>query len=77
LGKLAKVSSAHSTFLKVISSDLASSSLWFSWAVCGLSFSSPAMLDHTVTSSSGQVYVRFSSSPFFFSSVGVPALLLT
>ena len=54
-----------------------------------LSSSLPAMLDHTVTSSSaGQVYVRFcsgallqtvpsESTEMFSTRVGVPALLLT
>ena len=73
----ANVSSAHSTSLKVMSSDFSS---WWGVRLAvsdGLSASLPIMRDHTVTRSSGQVYVSFLTVPAQSDSLGWPALWLT
>ena len=69
------MSSAHSTSLKLMSSDFCSCSGVRLDVSAGLSASVPSMLDHTVTRSSGQVYVSFLTVATAVSdSVGWPAL---
>ena len=69
------MSSAHSTSLKLMSSDFCSCSAVRLDVSAGLSKSVPSMLDHTVTRSSGQVYVSFLTvSTAVSDSVGWPAL---
>ena len=78
LGMMANVSSAHWTSLKLMRTDFCSCSGVRAVRSVGLSASVPSMRDHTVTRSSGHVYVSFLTTAFAVSdSLGWPALWLT